>query len=131
MAVQTEAIILDKVGERIRFEREKKGISREDFAELVGLSPYYIGQIERDQRGMSISTLLSICNSLNVSTDYILKGYEHYMEYVSSLVTIENSYSENIEYEVNELISVLAGAPLEKIHLITNVVKLILPYLTN
>lgn len=131
MTVETEAIILDKVGERIRFEREKNGLSREDFAEIIGLSTFYIGQIERDQRGMSINTLLSISNSLNVSTDYIIKGYEHYIEYVSSVVTIEDFYSKDLENEIKEILSILAGAPIEKVQLVKSIAKLVLPYLTK
>ncbi|MGB9839825.1 helix-turn-helix domain-containing protein, partial [Thermovenabulum sp.] len=36
---------LKSIGKRIREEREKFGLSREEFAEIVGLSDYYIGQI--------------------------------------------------------------------------------------
>ena len=65
------------IGTRIRREREKLGLSREKFAEIVGLSTYYIGQIERGDRNMSLETLFRISESLNVSTDYILKGDLH------------------------------------------------------
>ena len=41
-------INLEEIGLRIRKEREKLGLTREKFAELIGLSPYYIGQIERE-----------------------------------------------------------------------------------
>jgi len=49
-----------EVGDRIREEREKFEMSREKFAELLNLSPFFVGQIERGERKMSISTLINI-----------------------------------------------------------------------
>ncbi len=52
-----------KIGEKIRIEREKFQMSREKFAELLELSPYFVGQIERGERKMSISTLINVSNA--------------------------------------------------------------------
>lgn len=120
-------IKLDRIGERIRFEREKRGLSREAFAEIVGLSPFYIGQIERDERNMSVNTLIKICDSLNVSTDYILKGYIQYMEDITVLETIQNNYSEEMDAEIKELLSLLSGCSKENIRLIKEIIKLLIP----
>ena len=49
-----------EIGDKIRIEREKFGISREKFSELLNLSPFFVGQIERGERKMSISTLINI-----------------------------------------------------------------------
>lgn len=62
------------VGERIRIEREKFEISREKFAELLNLSPFFVGQIERGERKMSIDTLINISECLHVSIDYLIFG---------------------------------------------------------
>nr|WP_225624269.1 helix-turn-helix transcriptional regulator [Thermoanaerobacterium thermosaccharolyticum] len=40
---------------RIRAERERIGLTREQFAEAVGVSAMYIGHIERAQRVMSLT----------------------------------------------------------------------------
>jgi transcriptional regulator with XRE-family HTH domain len=122
-------IHLDKIGERIRFEREKHGLSREAFAEIVGLSPFYIGQIERDERNMSIETLIRICDALNVSIDYILKGYIKYMENISVMETVESNYSEEMDSEIKELLSLLSGTSKKNISLINDMIKLLLPNL--
>lgn len=122
-------IHLDKIGTRIRYEREKHKLSRETFAEMVGLSPFYIGQIERDERSMSIETLLKICDILNVSTDYILRGYIKYMENILVQETFENNYSENMDKEVKELLATLSGSSKESIKVINDMIKLILPNL--
>lgn len=38
-----------EIGDKIRIEREKFHISREKFAELLNLSPSFIGQIEKEE----------------------------------------------------------------------------------
>ncbi|HCJ56810.1 MAG TPA: XRE family transcriptional regulator, partial [Clostridiaceae bacterium] len=45
------------IGERIRKEREKLALTREKLAEIIDLSPLYIGQLERGERQMSLNTL--------------------------------------------------------------------------
>mgnify|MGYP002067035374 FL=1 len=49
-----------EIGDKIRIEREKFDISREKFAELLNLSSFFVGQIERGERKMSISTLINV-----------------------------------------------------------------------
>ncbi|RKL62247.1 XRE family transcriptional regulator [Thermoanaerobacteraceae bacterium SP2] len=46
--------------QRIRKEREKLGLTREKFAEIIGLSDYYVGQLERGERQMSLNVLVKI-----------------------------------------------------------------------
>lgn len=62
------------MGKRIAEERKKLGLTREKFAEQVGLSAYFIGQIERGARGMSYSTLLKVADCLHISLDYLFRG---------------------------------------------------------
>ncbi|MEA4962782.1 hypothetical protein SDC9_138721 [bioreactor metagenome] len=78
------------IGERIRKEREKLALTREKLAEIIDLSPLYIGQLERGERQMSLNTLMKISNCFHVSTDYLLKGKDavniNYGEQKSSLI---------------------------------------------
>ena len=129
MTYTKESYPLDTAGTRIRFLREKHGISREAFAEIVGLSPFYIGQIERDERSMSIDSLTKICETLNVSTDYILKGYIKYMENISVHEAFENNYSKLVDKEIKELLGILSGCSKDNIKLIKGMIKLLLPSL--
>jgi len=125
---ETEKSLNHKIiGSRIRFEREKLGLTREKFAEIVGLSSFYIGQIERGDRKMSIDTLSSIANLLNVSIDYILYGYMFYMENMSILETFDDIYKEEVDEELKELLLILRGSSKEQISLIKDICKLILP----
>ncbi len=66
-------------GERIRFAREKNGISRSDMAEKLGITDKYLYQIEHGEKGLSTSRFVMICEILDVSADRILFGEDcHY-----------------------------------------------------
>lgn len=127
MESRDSIINLKEIGSRIRQKREILGLSREKFAEIVGLSPYYIGQIERGDRNMSLDTLIKISSSLNVSVDFILKGYTRYMEDVLAKEAIEDNYKEELDEEIKDILSLLSGASKENIRLIKDMIKLILP----
>jgi len=114
------------IGLRIRLEREKLGISREKFAEIVGLSSFYIGQIERGDRKMSLDTLANIASSLNISVDYLLYGHSRYMENMIILEAFDNSYKESIDDELKEILNILKGSSKEQLSLIKDIYKLIL-----
>ena len=60
------------IGKRIRTIREEKGWKQEVFAEKVGLSPTYIGMIERGEKIPKLETFVRIANVLNVSADLLL-----------------------------------------------------------
>lgn len=115
------------VGLRIRLEREKLGLSREKFAEITGLSSFYIGQLERGDRKMSVDTLVNISNVLNISVDYLLYGYTHYMENICISEAFDDIYKKFVDDELKELLDVLNGSSKEQITLIRDICKLILP----
>lgn len=117
-----------EIGLRIRLEREKLGLSREKFAEIVELSAFYIGQLERGDRKMSTDTLANISRSLNVSVDYLLYGYTYYMENICVLEAFDNSYKESVDEELKELLDTLKGSSKEQLSLIKDIYKLILSY---
>ncbi len=115
------------VGLRIRLEREKLGLSREKFAEITGLSSFYIGQLERGDRKMSVDTLVNISDVLNISVDYLLYGYTHYMENICISEAFDDIYKGFVDDELKELLDVLNGSSKEQISLIKDICKLILP----
>lgn len=60
------------IGKRIRFYRESKKWTQEEFAEKVGLSLTYIGMLERGDKIPKLETFISIANTLEVSADMLL-----------------------------------------------------------
>lgn len=64
---------LTLLGNRIRIAREKKGITQEELAERVNISPSHISVIERGVKTARIDTVARIANELDVSADYLLQ----------------------------------------------------------
>lgn len=61
-----------KFGTRVKIAREQKGLTQEQLAEKIDMTNNYISNIERNRSIPSISTLVRICNSLDVTPDYLL-----------------------------------------------------------
>lgn len=62
------------LGAHIREQRKLRRLTIEKFAELVGITPVFVGQLERGVKMPSIATLIKIINVLEVSADYLLRG---------------------------------------------------------
>lgn len=60
------------MGKRLKIERCNLKLTQEQLAEDVGLSPAYIGQVERGERNISLDKLVLIVNRLGVTIDYVL-----------------------------------------------------------
>ena len=60
------------IGLKIKYKRKQKGFTQEMLSEACGISPSYIGIIERGDKRLSVETLVKIANALRVSSDYLL-----------------------------------------------------------
>ena len=63
-----------EVGKRLRAQREYLNLTREKFCEIVDVSPQFLSQVERGIKGPSVEKLLTMCDGLGLSTDYVLRG---------------------------------------------------------
>lgn len=61
------------MGGRIRNARLDAGLSQSELAEQCNLSVSFLGHIERGSRKMSLETLVTVCEALNLSADYLLQ----------------------------------------------------------
>lgn len=61
-----------QVGEQVKRAREKRGLTQEQFAEMIDKTPQFVSDLERGVSGISIETLKLICEKLSVSCDSIL-----------------------------------------------------------
>ena len=61
-------------GQQIQEARMTRGITQEEFAEEIDVSPSYYQKLERGVRTCSLDILVTIAEHLNVSTDYLLTG---------------------------------------------------------
>ncbi len=69
--------VLDGIGERLRDERVKAGISQRELARRLDLSPSLISQLESGLSKPSVGTLYAIVTELGLSLDRIIRGDEY------------------------------------------------------
>ena len=79
------------IGQRIRMFRIKRGWKQSDLAEKSGVEPSNISHIERAATKLSLPTLVSIANALEVSLDEIvynslIKNKHIYVKEIDELV---------------------------------------------
>lgn len=97
--------MIDKImiGARIRTVRESMPMTREQFAELIGVSVSFLSQIERGNKLMSIEKLMEISTKTGFSTDYVLFGDKAKSNYVNRISRMLQDCSNDVAevaYEV-------------------------------
>lgn len=65
---------LEAIGDRLREERVKAGISQRELARRLGLSASMISQLESGMSKPSVGTLYAIVTELNLSLDRVIRG---------------------------------------------------------
>ena len=106
-------------GKRLREQRKMNGWTLEQFAEKAGISPNYIGDIERGKKLPSLETFIRMVEVLGVSADTLIRDSVVSASYVAdhelnsklqqltpkqkkAAVDILNVYIENLPYIINE-----------------------------
>ena len=91
------------IGGRIRRQREFLGYTREQFAELLDVTPKFCSDIELGVKGMSVQTLCRISEVLRLSTDFILFGREN-TESSSPITQLRRSCSSSEQAYAEQLL---------------------------
>ncbi|MGQ0849315.1 MAG: helix-turn-helix domain-containing protein [Actinomycetota bacterium] len=68
---------LEGIGDRLREERTKAGISQRELARRLGLSASMISQLESGLSKPSVGTLYAIVTELNLSLDRVIRGEDY------------------------------------------------------
>ncbi len=109
-------------GRRLRIKREALGMTRDRLAEEIEVTPKFIQDIEYGAKGMSTETLVRLSEALDLTTDYILKGFvdeEGPGQGIERQAVKNNIFSTLREYDDGELkimdqvCKLLKGKPLE------------------
>jgi transcriptional regulator with XRE-family HTH domain len=64
--------VIKSFGNNVRQERLKKGLSQEEFAELVGLHRTYIGMVERGEKNITIKNIEKIAKALEIPLNELM-----------------------------------------------------------
>lgn len=70
--------IFENIGERLSRRRLNVGYTQEHLAELADMHPTYIGQVERDEKNITIESLEKICIALDYPMDELFFLYSHH-----------------------------------------------------
>lgn len=62
------------IGSRIRELRTKRGWSQEEFADHCGIHRSHMGEIERGETNLTLSTLLVITQKLDITVSALFRG---------------------------------------------------------
>lgn len=105
------------IGQRIRMERKRMGISQETLASDLNVSVNYIGAIERGKRVISLNLAEKICTYFHLTLDYLYRGI------TPDVVAEQMSYESN---PYRELMQILELCSEQEARLCLEVVKPIL-----
>lgn len=62
------------VGERLRGYRRQAQLTQKDLAGSVGITPSFVGQLERGEKVPSLETVAGLCDCLGISLDALVLG---------------------------------------------------------
>jgi len=64
------------LGRRIKERRKTLGLTQQQLAESLGVTPQHISVIEQDKRSPSLSSLARMAEQLGVTVDFLVVGKE-------------------------------------------------------
>lgn len=100
------------VGKYIRARRKLLGLTQEKVAENAGISHVYYGEIERGDKSPALSTLFSICRTLDCPPGDLLNGQLH----ESSTYGNSDKYRDILIKEISDMLSGSSTENLKKYH---------------
>lgn len=106
---------LEGIGDRLREERTRAGISQRELARRLGLSASLISQLESGQSKPSVGTLYAIVTELNLSLDRVIRG-EDFSEADSVVETRTDSESPLVHPQQRHVIELASGVRWEELN---------------
>jgi len=97
---------LKYIGENIRTARKRKGLTLDILSGLAGVTESFLGMVERGASSLSIETLISLCDALDVTADSILmEGREENPrpsdKYDTLCTMLKNAADDEIDFYIN------------------------------
>ncbi|RFZ77480.1 XRE family transcriptional regulator [Lacrimispora amygdalina] len=66
--------LLKEIGKRIYDRRKQMNLTQEVLAERTNVTPQTISTAELGRKAMRPDTIIRLCDALEISTDYLLRG---------------------------------------------------------
>ena len=96
-----------EIGKRIRKYRKAYGMSQEQLAERIGISPTHMSHIETANTKLSLPVFVAIAEALDVQTDELLHDFP-------------NAVKTGLKQEIAEI---LDSCSVQDMHILTDVIK--------
>ena len=106
------------IGSNIRYERKRRGLTIDDFANVIGMAPGFLGLIERGQRGTSVKNMVAIAEFFDISLDDLIT--KDLSNGGADMKDMENTRSAKARRTLRSLVSSLTE---DEIVFITSVIK--------
>lgn len=79
-----------KIGERIKYVRESKGLTQVELAQALHISPSFMNRLEKGSSKPSLDYICSIAHALNVPPQNLLCDLFEYPEEQTTVEKIKN-----------------------------------------
>jgi len=104
-------VIYREAGKRIQNVRNMRGYTRENLAEMAGISPKFLYEIETGRKGFSAGNLYYMSHALDVRTDYIMfgeKGTDYDQKLMGVLELFEQRQTASLEAVLKAIYDLLS-----------------------
>jgi transcriptional regulator with XRE-family HTH domain len=94
------------IGQRVRERRQQLGLTQEEVAKALDVTPQHISAIELDQRAPSLDFLVKLAEYLGRTTDFLLTGKKTVICELLPVIKADNRLSLKNK---NALITIVEG----------------------
>lgn len=97
--------LIKRVGERVRFVRERKGIPRRVLSEMSGVSPRYLAQLEAGEGNISIGLLQRVSTALGHRIEWLLSEDDPWTSEVIQIADLYRVASKDVRQQVRDILA--------------------------
>ncbi len=99
----------EEICKRIKNIRTNMNMNKNEFANLLGITPQYLCSIESGANCLSVEKIILLSQKANVSTDYILLGKNNIIDEttIKKLTNINQQQLDNCYVLINDIINLV------------------------
>ena len=114
---------MHQIGERIKKERKKRGISQRNLANRINISHTTIARIEKGETKPDASTTIALADFFQVSTDYILGRTDTRPEAIKPKEIFKSPYKETQTFK--NIVKIIDRLTLDELQMVNGVITAI------
>ena len=88
---------MNPIGKRIENVRKNMDMSKAQFGKMIGITGQYLGTVEKGDNGLSVESIIKLCETTGYSADYFLFGIEDPIKKLSLATSLSGLSREQIE----------------------------------